>query len=74
MLVAAAGNSDVKNAELLRLRELYQNLTVGGGESVRSARRRATFSTCGRVVAVMEKTAMLVHLKPNRGRGNQTYI
>jgi hypothetical protein len=28
MLVAAAGNSDVKNAELLRIRELYQNLAV----------------------------------------------
>jgi len=30
MIVAAAVNSDRKNAELLRLRELYQNLTVGG--------------------------------------------
>jgi hypothetical protein len=30
MLVAAAGNSDGKNAELTRLCELYQNLAVGG--------------------------------------------
>jgi len=30
MLVAAAGKSDEKNDELMRLRELYQNLAVGG--------------------------------------------
>ena len=30
MLVAAAGKSDEKNAKLMRLRELYQNLAVGG--------------------------------------------
>ena len=30
MLVAAAGKSDEKNDELMRLRELYQNLAVEG--------------------------------------------
>jgi hypothetical protein len=73
MLVAAAGNSDVKNAELLRIRELYQNLAVAA--RICAKRNEAgTFSTCGRVVAVMEKTAMLVFLKPDRRRGKQTRI
>jgi len=51
MTVAAAVNSDRKNAELLRLRELYQNLTVGGrvcAERTEAGNVQHVWARCGR--------------------------
>jgi len=50
-VVAAAGNSAVKNVELLRLRELYQNLEVAARvyvELKEAGSAQHTRTCCGR--------------------------
>ena len=74
MLVAAAGKSDEKNDELMRLRELYQNLAVGGRVCEERTEAGNVQHVRARCLSVMEKTAMLVHLKPDRRRGKQSHI